>query len=244
MNAEQRIEALEGEIKLLKNEIKAILLDIREHYLDYQNPFTHGALPSVGGDAIPVAEAPAQPLRARPDQKPHETEAGSDSIKPPLPSNDAEEKRSLPASPQDRVERAVCSPVANRHGEDSLGLSTIAGLTKWVEETVALMGREKLEALVDVCCMSGRLPPHVKDAILVLVRPYAAEHVSKRITGKQYLLILSRLDGVLGNGVHDSAFLSSMMFIDRKPAKPRERVSGNGHKSEEGAESQLVGSNR
>lgn len=48
MNDEQRIKVLEDEIKIIKNEVKSVLLDLREQYLNIQNPFNSGMVPSTG----------------------------------------------------------------------------------------------------------------------------------------------------------------------------------------------------
>ena len=40
MELNDKIQQLEGELKLLKNEMKQVLLDIQEHLLDFTNPFS------------------------------------------------------------------------------------------------------------------------------------------------------------------------------------------------------------
>jgi len=237
MNADKRVEALESEVKLLKNEIKAILLDIREHYLDYQNPFTHGALPSLTDGEVNLETDPdgrTMPSKARSCDKPGETEAKPDPVATKLPATGAEDSRTPPFQIDDHAETPVCLSSARERRDNreriKLDLSTIAGLSQWVEETVTLIGREKLEALVDVCYMSGRLPASAKDAILVMARPYATECVNKRITGKQYLTILARLDNVFGNDTQDTLALSSIISLHGERAKPKGRGGGNGHK--------------
>jgi hypothetical protein len=49
MKDEQRITALEDELKILKNEVKAVLLDLREQYLNIQNPFNQTMVPRADG---------------------------------------------------------------------------------------------------------------------------------------------------------------------------------------------------
>jgi hypothetical protein len=227
MNADQRVETLEGEVKLLKNEIQAVLLDIREHYLNYQNPFAQGELPSTVACDAPEADAddPGRPLDNEVVRRTTGDRCTPVSAEPELTANCTEDERALPAPIEDQPEAVRRLPPMREVHEPAvkpkLGLKTIAGLNQWVDETATVIGRSKLEALVEVCCMEGQLPADIKDVVLVLAGPCSAEVLGKRTTGKQYLTALSRLNDVLGTESQGSTIQSSLMFVDRKPGKKR-----------------------
>lgn len=265
MNADQRIEALEGDVKLLKNEIKAVLLDVREHYLDYQNPFTRGALPvtapavvavGVVGGPGPAAEPPPPrhdgPAGAAPSGR-HEGQegrrpgpgAGQDPAVPGLPPVAGEKKSSPPPAPVVAEETTSIPGLPDTGpGECRLDLSAVAALAVWVDEAVALIGRERLKALVDVRYAGGKLPGAARTAVLMLARSCPQRSPGGRVSGRQYLMVLSELDELMGIGGEDRA-PSSLLLADRRPEGRRERDLKTAAPGVDAAEAaQTAGSNR
>lgn len=245
MDADQRIEVLEEEVKLLKNEIKAVLLDIREHYLDYQNPFAHGALPmaptSAVAGAADVSPGTAPSHGGGPGPR-RQTGPAADEDPAPAgsPPGAAEGKRTAPPTPGPVGDTACLPSMQDGSHEDcGLTLGAIAALALWVEEAVALIGREKLEALVDVRCAAGRIPADARIAILMLARPYPQRNAGARISGRQYLTIMAELDEVLGSGAP-----SSLLLAGRRPDSRREGSPGTARGAGEAGAAPAPGNRR
>jgi hypothetical protein len=89
-------------------------------------------------------------------------------------------------------------------------LIVVAGLAQWVESAVARLGKERVEALVEVSHSMGRLPLHFKDLLIKLARLSKAESRSCNIvTARDYLMLLTQLEDLVGETQpHDRALLS------------------------------------
>ena len=213
MSQDQAIEVLEEEVRLLKSDVKTLLLDIRERYLDYRYPFRFEKAGEVIGYGV-GDRVEWSPKRAT-DSYDYSKEA--DMAKAEQTLSEREESEMI------KPEKASSCPEAvheESKGCGRLDLVTIVGLAQWVEEGMAMIGREKLEALVEVCQMSGRLRPELRDAIMRLARSYPAENAGGQATGRDYLAILVKLENLLGNSTQGETALLSILS-DRSVKKDK-----------------------
>jgi hypothetical protein len=95
-------------------------------------------------------------------------------------------------------------------GDSKYGLIIVAGLAQWVETATGKLGKERVEALVEVSNSMGRLPDNFKDLIVRLARLSTAEHTPElKVTARDYLLLLTQLEDLVGETQpHERALLS------------------------------------
>lgn len=229
MGLEQRITALEDEIKVLKNEIKAILLDIREHYLHLSNPFT-----SLNTIRIPTTDdsASSSDNDRYAIEEDKSSLRGSRTITQPKPAETEKEKIAThdyqfvtaePSASDLELLHSIdnYSPPARprrqlaKSAQDSnFDLVVIAGLTQWVDQATATLGKERAEALVEIAYTMRHFPTEVRDALIRLIRLSPRENgTSKIISAKDYLAILAQLDNLLASEHHENTLLSILTMM-------------------------------
>ena len=91
----------------------------------------------------------------------------------------------------------------------------IAGLTQWIDQATAKLGKERTEALVEMSFAMGRLPIKVKDALIRMIHLSKYESNNQTIiTASDYLAILAQLENLLaGSYPQDSALLSILSMM-------------------------------
>lgn len=233
MGLEQRITALEEEVKVLKNEIKAVLLDIREHYLNLSNPFT-----SLNTIKVPSVD---QGDGLTDDQDKYTVEESKSSSKDSKPSTQLRpaETRKEPATCD--FQFATTEPSASdmellrsfdvhstqakpkrqlsRSGHDNnFDLVVIAGLTQWVDQATATLGKERAEALVEIAYTMRHFSTEVRDALIRLIRLSPRENGTNRVvSAKDYLAVLAQLDNLLASEHHETTLLSILAMMKEAP---------------------------
>ena len=106
-----------------------------------------------------------------------------------------------------------------RGNGDGITLLTIAGLSKWVDESTEQIGKERTEVMVEACHMVGHLSPELKDLLVKLVRLAQADETKRgKITTKDYLGVIAQLDNLLGYGSESEAALLSILADTREPS--------------------------
>ena len=221
---EQRINALEEELKVLKSQIQAVLLDIKE-YLATGNgraysPPTEASRPA---EPSPAEPNPAEPSPAGSYAEPaggqaHRPEAGF--VGTDLGSGAAEQPepdiRPRKAQPPD-----VAKTVAVGEGSESevVDLLTISVLTQWLSRAIAAVGRNQTGKLVEIYVITGNLPPRLKEAMLLLVDLYGDGSqdedtpVTEYVSATTSIQLLIELDSLLRyrSGALESVVLSMLL---------------------------------
>jgi len=106
-----------------------------------------------------------------------------------------------------------------RGNGDGITLLTIAGLSKWVDESTEKIGKERTEVMVEACHMVGHLSPELKDLLVKLVRLAQADEPKRgKITTRDYLGVIAQLDNLLGYGSESEAALLSILADSREPS--------------------------
>ena len=243
MSEEKRIAAIEEELKVLKNEIKTVLLDIREHYLNVQSPFnkfnrvveeddddlecnvkktndyakvetkdTKEKILLVGANNALPAKSPAEEAEG--------DSMGSSLLDTVLTGVNADYKEKLSDFEEDSDQK---NPKESRRKKADLkypkdngkvDLVIIAALAKWVKQATAMLGKERVEALVEVSCTMRQFPAEIKDVLIKLVRLSHYDNDNGKMTSaKDYLSILAQLDSLLGSEHQDEALLSILSMM-------------------------------
>lgn len=90
----------------------------------------------------------------------------------------------------------------------------IAGLTQWIDQSTAKLGKERTEALVEMSSTMGRLPPDIKDALVRMARLSHHEPNVESITASDYLSVLAQLENLIGGSkLQDNALLSILSMM-------------------------------
>ena len=106
-----------------------------------------------------------------------------------------------------------------RGNGDHITLLTIAGLSKWVDESTDKIGKERTEVMVEACHMVGHLSLELKDLLVKLVRLAQADETKRgKITTRDYLGVIAQLDNLLGYGSESEAALLSILADSREPS--------------------------
>ncbi len=220
MDVNQRLKVLEDEVKVLKTELKAVLLDIREQYLNNQNPFSNfDETPEQGrhngNHDVMDATVPTVMLREaviERDRTPKHSEPETDDNAEP-PSNG--KKQTMPTQPA-----AVLAESSNRRETGScyqadgsripaLDMAVIAGLTEWVDRTIQRIGKQRTGAIIEGLHCIGRLPGGMKEFLVRFVQLSPDSEPERQLKARDYLTVLSQLEGLLGqSGKPDLSLLT------------------------------------
>jgi hypothetical protein len=100
----------------------------------------------------------------------------------------------------------------NRGFNHRINLITIAGLSRWVDESTEKIGKERTEVMVEACHMVGHMSTELKDLVIRLVRLSQAEEPKKgKINTRDYLGVIAQLDSLLGYSNESEAALLSIL---------------------------------
>jgi hypothetical protein len=118
--------------------------------------------------------------------------------------------RLKPVSSKNSKQKALSLPTGN----PKFDLVVIAGLTQWVDQATAKLGRERTEALVEMSCTMGRTPEHLKEVLIKMARLSPHESNGQPLKASDYLSILAQLENLLGESeIKDHALLSILSMM-------------------------------
>jgi hypothetical protein len=93
-------------------------------------------------------------------------------------------------------------------------LVVIAGLSQWIDQASAKLGKERAEALVEMACTMGRIPENLKDVLIKMARLSRYESNGQTATATDYLALLAQLENLLGESeIQDKALLSILSMM-------------------------------
>lgn len=215
MELAQRIELLEGELKIVKNEVKEVLAEIRAAILDRQNPFAMEGPAAFSPPPIQMVRADAEDEDDAPEPEGFpaaETRAaGSAAPVSPRP-----EFAAAPTAQfgEEHFPHAATGPVdgaahhqlhvlpANQErtadgGErPSWSLLTISSLMLWADDAARRIGPRRLEMMLELCEISGYIDAKLKGALLRAVEAQVPEP-EKAPPANECLLTLRELEALL-----------------------------------------------
>jgi hypothetical protein len=185
MELNNKIMAIEEEVKLIKTEIKTVLVDLRETMNSYENPFVNPGPPvkkavdtGIAADAhndreevVPANEPVKEPVNEPLDQYKNQAVA--------VPANEPAEpyKNRLESAPKNNfsaLERGginISGDVDNIHlnklaGGTNIDIITLTRLMNWTDNALYTIGKDKLNAILELYDSTGRLPKETKDVII------------------------------------------------------------------------------
>lgn len=100
------------------------------------------------------------------------------------------------------------------HSEGKLDLVVIAGLTQWIDQATAKLGKERTEILIEMFFAMGRLPEKLKDTLIRMIRVSQHDAQGQPITASDYLALLAQLENLLADSKQqDKALLSILSMM-------------------------------
>jgi len=184
---------------------------------------------------------PERDRRQRPAETERE-ETGNDQRSSPGPGSDPRgrmgaEEESTRGADRRTIRRSPGSPRPaergmNRHAEvpdaeqeelqdwdpngDQTGVNllTLVGLVRWAEKSTSKIGKERVEAVVEIYQTAGCLPTSYKDVIPHIIRLADGEKPEAQPTMGDSLNVLLQLDSLLGKKFKTQAAILSTLFGD------------------------------
>jgi hypothetical protein len=100
------------------------------------------------------------------------------------------------------------------HGDTKVDLVVIAGLTQWIDQATAKLGKERTEILIEMFFAMGRLPEKLKDTLVRMIHVSHHESQGQSITASDYLALLAQLENLLADSKQqDKALLSILSMM-------------------------------
>lgn len=100
------------------------------------------------------------------------------------------------------------------HGDSKVDLVVIAGLTQWIDQATAKLGKERTEILIEMFFAMGRLPEKLKDTLVRMIHVSHHESQGQSITASDYLALLAQLENLLADPKQqDKALLSILSMM-------------------------------
>ena len=186
---EQRVKALEYEMKILKNEVQRTLLDIQEQVLIHYYPTlraeeetpTEGILQSL--EAIRLKKQASGKSPNPPGAQPEVKMVSLGDVKAG--------QEETPGS----LEGEVSSP--SEGGEDQ---SRIMELSGWVSNTAQKIGGERTGRLIQACTNKGIIAPDIEGSLLRLTGLISVDSAPEQVAVNEILGALLKLNDLLGRG--------------------------------------------
>jgi hypothetical protein len=193
MELNERINALEGEVKLIKTEIKKVLIDLREFMNNYENPFVNAEqLRSVPApDNVGIKEE-VEMTELREVRMPVE-------VVEPKYEPRVEHEKNQPASSSSEALKAIERVKEKVNGAEKMDIFMLTQLMKWADNSLATIGEEKLNGIIDLYDRTGRLTKEMKEVIIKIEDLSDVNHANEieEIEMKEAILVIYQLDRIV-----------------------------------------------
>ncbi|MBE0516095.1 MAG: hypothetical protein IBX41_01720 [Methanophagales archaeon] len=226
-----RINALEGEIKLVKSEVKKVLVDLCEMMNTTENPFAHLEQFRLGGggvdeERLKKLEGAVEELKefgggegideeriGKLEEAMEQLKEMGKNLEAALEKLAETEKRSgKPLIHNQAASESELNEIGmgagERYGTGTVDTITIAQLVQWADTTLNRVGMEKLNQVVELYELTGRISKEMKDTIFKIAElPDAVLSTEKEhIETKHCIIALCELDRII-TGRHQDLFV-------------------------------------
>lgn len=214
-----RINALEGEMKLVKSEIKKVLVDLCETMNTAENPFAYleqlRLLPGgVDEERLKNLEAAVEQLKESgggsgiDEERIKKVEEAMEGLKEMGKNLEAviaklaetEKHAEKPFIHDQAVSQSELNEIGMvEHGTEIVDTITLAQLVQWADTTLNLVGMEKLNQVVELYELTGRISKEMKDTIFKIVElpDIALTPEKEHVETKHCIIALCELDRIL-----------------------------------------------
>ena len=186
---EQRVKALEYEMKIMKNEVQRTLLDIQEQVLIHYYP-------SLRAEEEGTTEGILQSLEAIRLKKQASGESpNSPGAQPEVKMVSLGDVKAGQEETPGSLEGEVSPP--SEGGEDQ---SRIMELSGWVSSTAQKIGGERTGKLIQACTNKGVIAPDIESSLLRLTGLISVDSDPEQVAVNEILGALLKLNDLLGRG--------------------------------------------
>ena len=204
MELNNKIMAIEKEVKLIKTEIKTVLVDLRETMNSYENPFVNPGPPVKNAGDSGIAVNPNRE-ESVPINEPAKGPVNEPVNEPPEPYKDRLEmppKNKLSALKRGEKNSGDIDNIDQNKlaGGTKIDIITLTRLMNWTDNALYTIGKDKLNAILDLYDSTGRLPKETKDVILkieVFSTANSCPPVDKAAEMKDCIDVLYHLDKIV-----------------------------------------------
>ena len=204
----ERINGLEGELKLVKTEIKKVLIDLRELMNNYENPFVN--IENLKGAVREPKKEVREERNTRVKEELPDEEEDEPVYKAELESESGEDEEEEEPEPEVNKVSSVRGRESGKKkklaklkkiagsGTGKIDIFTLTQLMKWADNSLATIGKEKLNEIIDLYELTGRLPKETKDVIFKIEELSTVNSVDKeQIEMKDCILAIFQLDRIV-----------------------------------------------
>jgi len=89
---------------------------------------------------------------------------------------------------------------------------TLVGLVRWVEKSIRKIGKERVEAIVEIYRTAGYLPSNYSDTIPQIVKLAEDEKPEEPVTMGDSISVLLQLDSLLGGKFKTESAVLATLF--------------------------------
>ena len=221
MELNSKIIAIEEEVKLVKTEIKSVLVDLRATMNSYENPFVNAGPPvkKATNIAVDVDHHNEEQMPANePVNEPQESYKNPATVlAEPLElyEDPAAVPANAPAEPYKNHPEMVPKNefsaldrgeiIGDRMGQNKLAGGTnidiimLTRLMNWTDNALYTIGKDKLNAIIDLHDSTGRLPREIKEVILRIEVFSTANNApaDKEAEMNDFIRVLCQLDKIV-----------------------------------------------
>lgn len=203
MELNERINVLEGEVKLVKSEIKKVLVDLRETMNNLENPFVNIEQLKKATPETEIREKEHEEIREKEERIPlEEVEVVPKPEHEPEFEPEIAQVATATTTRRDRDgDREEMKKLAKITGEgaEKIDIFALTQLMKWADNSLSNIGKEKLDKILDLYDLTGRIPKETKDMISNIEALSDVNHAKEKeeIEMKDYILAIYQLDRIL-----------------------------------------------
>ncbi len=204
MELEQRVKALEYEIKILKNEIQRALLDVQEQVLNNYYPSAPSGAGTPSNVAPPISRvglsATPAPV-AKPGSVPEVRSTPNDTTRPPLSSGGTMSNQPVVKKvtlDEIRAVQAAATALAQPAAavQQPVEPPNVVKLLEWIVSSVARIGGKRTIKIIDVYAKKGIITPEVR-ATLLQVASLSKDAGPEKVAVNEVLDNLLKLNALL-----------------------------------------------
>jgi hypothetical protein len=188
MELNEKIKTLEDEVKLMKTEMKSVLIDLRIALNNYENPFVNvRQLEKASEIKASEIKFKAETGNGGEVEEKYTKEEQESTIEPVEPTINPD-----PAS----MTRSEMKKLA---GERNIDILLLTRLMNWTDNSLYTIGKEKLNAILNLYDFTGSLAKEMKDLIIKISELSTAKSTpaDNDVEMKNCIQILYQLDKII-----------------------------------------------
>ena len=192
MELNERINAIEGDVKLVKTEIKQVLVDLRETMNNLENPFVNVEQLRKVKDSVGDSAAPE--IEVRTGEVERKEERAFEGVVEPVIEPVVNQAQPVTSAKEEKMKKLA---QIKAEGAEKIGIFMLTQLMKWADTSLSNIGKEKLNEIIDLYDLTGRLPKETKGTISKIEDLSNVTQEKEKIEMKDCILAIYQLDRIL-----------------------------------------------